>query len=201
MAEHGHMCPGQVLGVRMGILGLELLGYGAPLNGRDVKNVLIWVEIDRCATDALTTTTGVRLGRRSLKFVDFGLMAATFHRISDGLSYRIEVREDCRQKAAAQFPHLIEPQQREVEAYQVMSPSDLFRVHRVRVEVRPEDMPGWSESKAYCQECGAVIRHRREVVKDGRTLCPVCAGGAYFEVISPVEIQDEPGGPADLGSK
>ena len=76
-AAHGHMCPGQILGVRMALLGLRSLGIGDPL-GADRKRLVTFVEIDRCATDAIGLVTGCRLGKRTLKFRDWGKMAATF---------------------------------------------------------------------------------------------------------------------------
>jgi formylmethanofuran dehydrogenase subunit E len=187
---HGHMCPGQVLGVRMGILGLALLGYESPLNDRDIKKVVVVIEIDRCAADALATTTGVKLGRRSLKFKDYGLMAATFVNLPDGIAFRVAVREDCRDKAAQDYAHIPDDSQRELTAYQEMSASELFTVEAVKVDIPPEDLPGWHGQKAYCDECGTVIRHRREVKTGNRTLCPVCAGNAYFTKLRPVPDLD-----------
>ena len=75
-AAHGHMCAGQILGVRMALLGLESLGIADP-RGADRKRIVTFVEIDRCATDAIGLVTGCRLGKRSLKFRDWGKMAAT----------------------------------------------------------------------------------------------------------------------------
>ena len=184
---HGHMCAGQVLGVRMGMLGLSLLGFEAPLNNRDIKKVVIYVEIDRCAADALTTVTGVKLGRRSLKFKDYGLMAATFLRLTDGKAYRISVREDCRDKAAAMLPEIDQAPAREIQAYRGMSADDLFRVSEVKVDLKPEDVPGARMEKVICDRCGAMIRHRREIMRDGQALCSVCAGQAYFVTISELD--------------
>ena len=185
--EHGHLCPGQVLGVRMGMLGLALLGYEAPLNNRDIKKVLVFVEIDKCAADALATVTGVKLGRRSLKFKDYGLMAATFLNLPDGRAFRVAAREDSRRKAAEFLPGISNDHEREVQAYRTMSAADLFEVSEVSVDVAPEDMPGWSAEKQTCAACGTVIRHRRGIPVEGRTLCPVCAGRAYFKPIAPLD--------------
>src|SRR5580704_2436171 len=74
---HGHLCAGQVLGVRLAMLGLEKLGIDDP-RGKDRKRLVTIVEIDRCATDAIAVVTGCRLGKRALKFRDWGKMAATF---------------------------------------------------------------------------------------------------------------------------
>ena len=181
VTAHGHLCAGQILGVRLAMLGLALLGYEAPLDDHNIKKVIIYVEIDRCAADAVGTVTGVRLGRRSLKFKDYGLMAATFVDLSVKKAYRVAVKEDCRDKAAERYPRILDQRQREITAYREMSAEDLFQVDEVHVDVPPEDLPGFRGEKAFCDVCGTVIRHRREVVIDGRTLCAACAGNAYFK--------------------
>ena len=191
VAAHGHLCPGQVLGVRMGMLGLAMLGYKAPLDNTNIKKVLVYVEIDRCAADALVSSTGVKLGRRSLKFKDYGLMAATFYHLPDKRAIRIAVREDCREKAALMAPHILQPHLREVEVYQKLAASDLFTAEEVSMDIKPEDLPGFSQDKTICQGCGAVIRHRRFVEKEGKTLCKVCAGEAYFRKIGPITGLDD----------
>jgi len=187
------MCPGQVLGVRMAILGLSLLGYEAPLNDTNIKKVIVYVEIDRCAADAIATTTGVKLGRRSLKFKDYGLMAATFVNLPDGRAFRVAVRDDCREKAVKYAPSVLDRHERETEAYQQMPLSELFTVTVVRVEIPQEDLPGVSCGKIICEQCGTEVRHKRTVEKNGRLLCRVCAGSAYFKTIKPVENLDSLG--------
>jgi len=87
-AAHGHMCPGQILGVRMSLLGLKTLGIDDPL-GADRKRLVTFVEIDRCATDAIGMVTGCRLGKRTLKYRDWGKMAATFVDLSKDEGVRI----------------------------------------------------------------------------------------------------------------
>ncbi len=187
---HGHLCPGQVLGVRMAMLGLALLGYKAPLNNSNIKKVIVFVEIDRCAADAIAITTGVKLGRRSLKFKDYGLMAATFVNLPDGRAFRVAVREDCRDKALQYVSGISNQHQREIEAYQRMTLSELFTVTAVKVNIPPEDLPGASLPKVRCAVCGTTIRHKREVEVKGRLLCRVCAGGAYFEPVKLIEDKD-----------
>ena len=68
---HGHLCAGQILGVRMAMYGVSLLGLEDPQE-RDRKRLVTFVEIDRCATDAIGVVTGCRLGKRALKFRDWG---------------------------------------------------------------------------------------------------------------------------------
>jgi formylmethanofuran dehydrogenase subunit E len=188
VAFHGHLCPGQVLGVRLAMLGGALLGYDLPLSQTDIKKVVVFVEVDQCAADAIAMAVGVKLGRRSLKFKDYGLMAATFVNLPDGRAFRLAVREDCRARAGRYAPGLPEGPEREVQAYQVMPASELFTAARVKVELRPEDLPGVHSLKAVCESCGALIRHHRQVLVQGRTLCRVCAGGAYFTPLGPVGL-------------
>lgn len=180
---HGHLCAGQVLGVRMAMLGLDLLGYEAPLDDTNIKKVIIFIEIDRCAADAVASVTGVKLGRRSLKFMDYGLMAATFVNLPDNKAYRVSVREDCREKVSLFAPGIDEKEKAEIEAYKKMPVSDLFEALAVKTDIQPWDMPGASQYKVTCQKCGTVVRHKREIEVNGKTLCRVCAGGVYFEVI------------------
>lgn len=184
---HGHLCPGQVLGVRLALLGLALLGFEAPLDEENIKKVVVFVEIDRCAADALATVTGVKLGRRSLRFKDYGLMAATFLHLPDGKAFRLAVSESCREKASRMFPQLVDRQQREIQAYQVMSAADLFTVEEVEVDLPPEDWPGWQGEKVLCDECRATIRHGRFIETGGRRLCRICAGQGYFKKILSVQ--------------
>src|SRR5450631_1984228 len=102
---HGHMCPGQILGVRMAMLGMARLGIADP-TGADRKRVVTFVEIDRCATDAIGMVTGCRLGKRALKFRDWGKMAATFVDAASGNAVRIVAREDSRELARKLYPHV-----------------------------------------------------------------------------------------------
>lgn len=177
---HGHLCPGTVVGVRMALLGLSLLGYEAPLGDRDIKKVIAFVEIDRCLADAVGTTTGLKLGRRSLKFRDLGLLAATFVDLPTGRAVRILSRDSARAQADLIAPLDLTPHQRQTEAYRRLPDEEMFDVAWVEVDLPEHEMPGYSKHRATCAKCGVSIRHRREVVQDGQTLCAVCAGQAYF---------------------
>jgi formylmethanofuran dehydrogenase subunit E len=177
--NHGHMCPGQVLGVRMAILGLKELGIDDPVKHR--KRLLTFVEIDRCATDAVSLVTGCRLGKRSLKYLDYGKVAATFVDIETDQAIRIVARDDARQKAKEMFGNLEDPYRQQLEAYKVMDDAELFIRQRVRVELRPEDLPGRPRSRVACAECGEGINDGRERYVDGRILCRSCAGESYYQ--------------------
>jgi len=177
--SHGHMCPGQVLGVRMAMLGLRQLGIDDPVKHR--KRLLTYVEIDRCATDAVSLVTGCRLGKRSLKFVDYGKVAATFVDTETQRAVRVVARDDSRTRAKSMFPGLEEESRRQLEAYKVMGDSDLFIIQAVKVNLRPEDLPGRPRSRVACDECGEGVNDGRERRVGGRVLCRSCAGEGYYK--------------------
>lgn len=179
---HGHLCAGQVLGVRMAMLGLEKLGVDDP-QGKDRKRLVTFVEIDRCATDAIGVVTGCRLGKRALKFRDWGKMAATFVDVSTGKAVRIAARESSKQLARGMHPELADKNQQQMLAYREMPEDDLFSMQWVKVEMPPEEFPGYKAERIVCAECGEGINFRREVERDGRVLCRACAGERYYEAL------------------
>ncbi len=179
---HGHLCPGQVLGVKMSMLGLKMAGIEDP-KGKDRKNIIVFVEMDRCATDAVQSVTGCSLGRRTLKFMDYGKMAATFVNLKTGRAFRIIAKEDARGWANERMPHIEDKYKAQLEAYKVMSDDDLFAVMEVKVEIKPEDMPGRPLGRVVCDQCGEYVQDRREIHKDGRVLCKTCAEGGYYEEV------------------
>jgi formylmethanofuran dehydrogenase subunit E len=180
--SHGHMCAGQVLGVRMAMLGCQLVGVEDP-RGVDQKKLIVYVEIDRCAADAVNTVTGCRLGKRTLKFVDYGKLAATFLNVKTGEAVRIVALESSRDAANAAFPEIENKYARQLQAYKALPDEQLFKVERVRVTLRPQDQPGRPVSRVSCNICGEGINDHREVTLDGRTLCRACAGEAYYHRI------------------
>jgi len=177
---HGHLCAGQVLGVRMSLLGLREIGISDP-KGRERKSIIVFVEMDRCATDAVQSVTGCSLGHRTMKFMDYGKMAATFVNLKTGKALRVVAREDSRDKAKTLFPSFEDKYRAQLEAYKIMSDEDLFEVMEVKVELRPEDMPGRPLRRVRCEACGEHVQDMREVYRDGRPLCVSCAEGGYYE--------------------
>src|SRR5260221_2392600 len=130
---HGHLCAGQVLGVRLAMLGLEKLGIEDPRgNKEDRKRLVTFVEIDRCATDAVSVVTGCRLGKRALKFRDWGKMAATFVDVSTGKAIRIAARESSKALARQMHPELENKNQQQMLAYREMLDDDLFSTQSVK---------------------------------------------------------------------
>jgi formylmethanofuran dehydrogenase subunit E len=173
-AAHGHMCAGLVLGVRMAVLGLERLGIADPL-GADRKRLVTYVEIDRCATDAIGMVTGCRLGKRTLKFRDWGKMAATFVDLASGLGVRVVALEGSRELAKRLFPD-IEPRSRQqMMAYREFGDEQLFRVERVRVAVDMEELPGYKADRVVCARCGEGVNFGRFEEIAGERLCLSCS--------------------------
>jgi len=179
-AAHGHLCPGQVVGVRMAMLGCRLIGLDEPTRPDQIKKLIVYVEMDRCTADAVAHVSGVKLGRRSLKFMDYGIMAATFVNLETDKAFRVISTEEARSLALSYAPEIDQKYPQQLEAYKRMPDSVLFRVQQVRIAVPDEDLPGPTRYKATCSRCGQVVRDRREVIKDGHTFCKPCTDDAYF---------------------
>jgi formylmethanofuran dehydrogenase subunit E len=184
---HGHLCPGQVLGVRMAMVGLREAGTSDP-KGEDRKNIIVFVEMDRCATDAVQSVTGCSLGKRTMKFVDYGKMAATFVNLRTGKAVRVLAREESRDQAVALFPDISDKHKAQLEAYKVMAEHDLFEAMRVKVDLKPEDMPGRPLSRVQCQRCGEHVQDMREVRNGEGVLCRSCAKESYYHVKEKISL-------------
>ena len=185
---HGHLCAGQILGVRMALLGCQRLGVEDPrgrLSPKDRKRLVTFVEIDRCATDAIAVVTGCRLGKRALKFRDWGKMAATFidlaaplHLTDESPIYkgiRIAARESSKARARELYPHIENKNQQQMLAYREMSDEDLFSEQWVQVPLHPREMPGYKSARIACDLCGEGINYDRHVLTSSQTLCHSCA--------------------------
>ncbi len=166
---HGDVCAGLTIGTRMAIAGLKAIRITDP-KGKDRKKLLVFVEIDRCATDAIMAITGCRPGKRTMKIIDYGKMAATFLNVGTGKAVRLVVKEkkDGKQEKGAVDENV-------VERYASMPDKDLFDMQEVVLVVRPEDMPGKPLRAVTCDACGERIMDMRERYEDGRTLCRPCA--------------------------
>jgi formylmethanofuran dehydrogenase subunit E len=178
---HGHICAGQVIGVRMSMIGLREIGIDDPKAQR--KDFYVLVEIDRCATDAIQTVTGCSLGKRSLKWLDYGIMAATFVNLKTGKAVRITALEESRETSKKYCPEIGDKYKQQLEAYRIMPEAELFKVQKVRVAVPEEDMPGRPKRRVQCERCGDWVQDCREVMQDGKPLCKPCAHGRYYEII------------------
>lgn len=181
---HGHLCAGQVLGIRMAMFGVKKLGIQEP-EGKDRKRIVTFVEIDRCATDAIMVVTGCRLGKRALKFRDWGKMAATFIDLETGKAVRVSATESSKALAQTMHPELQSKNEQQMRAYQEMDDEQMFQSQWVKVDLPPEEFPGYKGERIVCAECGEGISYRREVRREGKILCRGCAGERYWTEISP----------------
>jgi formylmethanofuran dehydrogenase subunit E len=181
--RHGHLCAGQVIGVRMAMLGCRLIGIDDPLAPANRKKIVVFVEIDRCATDAIESVTGCRLGKRTLKYKDFGINAATFVHLESGRAFRLVSTEESRDLAAGYAPEESDSRRQQLEGYKRMPDELLFNIQRVNVDLPEWDMPGPPRRHAVCERCGQVVRDGKERRVEGLSLCPHCAGDGYFHVI------------------
>ena len=179
---HGHICAGQVLGIRLALLGLRILEIDDPV-GKDRKRLVTFVEIDRCATDAIGVVTGCRLGKRALKFRDWGKMAATFVDIANGKAIRIAAKESSKALARQLHPEIENKNQQQMLAYRELSDEDLFTTQWVTVDLPAEEFPGYKGERIACEVCGEGINFRREVQRDGKVLCRACAGESYYRPV------------------
>jgi formylmethanofuran dehydrogenase subunit E len=179
---HGHLCAGQVIGVRMSMIGLREIDIDDP-KGSQRKSLYVLVEIDRCATDAIQTVTGCCLGKRSLKWLDYGIMAATFVNLSTGNAVRITAREESRELAKKYTPEVDGKYKQQLEAYRMMPENELFKIEHVAITIPECDMPGRPMKRIQCESCGDWVQDCREIDQGGKLLCKSCASERYYEVI------------------
>lgn len=185
---HGHLCPGQVIGVRMAILGLGLLGYSCPLPYPEIKNLVGVVEIERCLSDAVASASGLRFGRGSLKLVNLGLLAATFWDLANRRGVRLLSLEQARRLAPAYAPQIQGEHAQQTEAYKIMPSQELFRAQWVALTLPTQEMPGPRPPKVPCDRCGVPVRSGQVRRYGEENLCAVCAGEAYFNPLEPLEL-------------
>jgi len=173
-AAHGHLCAGQILGVRMALLGLDRLGIADPLEV-DRKRLVTYVEIDRCATDAIGLVTGCRLGKRALKFRDWGKMAATFVDLASSRGIRIVALDSSRELARRLYPDIEGVSRQQMQAYRELPVDQLFREQWVRVSVAETELPGYKGERILCALCGEGVNFGRFSQIGDERLCLSCS--------------------------
>jgi len=187
--EHGHLCGGQVVGVRMAMLGCRLIGLDNPHRLDQLKKLIVYIEMDRCTADAVAYVTGVKLGRRSLKFTDYGIMAATFLNLETKDAFRIVSTEESRGLCWKYAPEIEKVSEQQLIAYKRMPNSVLFRTFKVDIPYSKYDLPGRARKKVVCVKCGQTVRDSREIVVKDKAFCRPCAQGAYFK--NPIEVDPD----------
>lgn len=165
IAFHGHLCMGQVLGVRLAIKGVELLR--AP----DPKRLIVFIENDRCIADAIQIVTGTRVGRRSAKLVIYGKMAASFLDTGTGEAWRVNVGE-----VPAMDPH----DKAAVREVLDLPDAPLLQWRRVEINLKPEELPGKPTRIVPCMRCGERVMDARDVAGPDGPLCLSCHATGYY---------------------
>lgn len=166
VAWHGHLCMGQVLGVRVALKGMELIGTSDP------KRMIVYIESARCLADAIQVVTGTRVGKRSAKLVDLGKTAATFLDAGTGWAWRVRVKD---------FAYPPGPAEQVCRAALEMPDDEVLAWRPVRVQPGPMELPGKPLRAVPCARCGETVLDGRDVEGPSGPLCRSCAGGAYYE--------------------
>ncbi|OFV80588.1 MAG: hypothetical protein A3B65_06970 [Acidobacteria bacterium RIFCSPHIGHO2_02_FULL_67_57] len=176
--KEGRPRSGIILGIRMVLRAMQELQIGDPAEVH--RQLIAFVETDRCLPDAVELVTGCRLGNRTLKFRDLGKMAATFLDLRTNHAIRLAARETANQRALEVFKGL-EKEEALSRAYREWPDEELFSWQPVAVELPTEERPGYRAPRVVCAECGEGISFHREVARAGRPLCRSCAGERYYE--------------------
>ena len=176
-ARHDHLCPRQVLGVRMGLAGLAAIGLEAPMPR---KAALIIIETDGCFADGIEIATGAVVGHRTLRLADEGKIAATFTNLKTKTSIRLAPHLDIRQRALTYAPNVKTKYYAQLKGYQLMPESELFSFQEVTLNPSPEAIISRPGVRTKCGNCGEEIINERQVFINGETLCKTCAGSSYY---------------------
>ncbi len=176
----------------MALLGCRLVEISDP-RGADRKKLIVWVEIDRCMADAVGAVTGVSLGRRSLKFLDYGKVAASFLNQQTGRAVRVVALDSSRELADTSYPEIESKKERQMRAYGELPDAQLFKVEAVSIELGEYDLPGHPKSRVTCSKCFEGINDGREVrVEQHGMLCRPCSASAYYDDARPITSQLAP---------
>lgn len=177
--DHSHLCPRQILGVRLGLAGMKSLGFDAP---PDKKQLLIISETDGCFADGVSAATNCTVGHRTLRVEDYGKVAAVFADVKTNIALRVAPVNDIRQRAYAYAPDEPRHYFAQMQAYQVMPDKEMFTINEVQLDTSIEAIVSRPGIRVGCDVCGEEIMNEREVKQNGLTLCRACAGTSYYHM-------------------
>jgi len=180
--DHSHLCPRQILGVRIGVKGLCSLQL-EPNQGS--KRLLVITETDGCFADGLTAATQCTVGHQTLRVEDYGKTAATFVDTQTGNSVRIAPVANLRQRAQDFVPEEPRHYFAQMTAYQIMPDDEMMLVQPVMLNVPIERIVSRPGIRASCEVCGEEIMNEREIQVNGSTLCRACIGESYYHLQFP----------------
>lgn len=188
-ALHNHLCPRQVLGVRMGLYAGKLLDLDLPQTD---KRLYTFIETDGCFADGIAVATGCWLGHRTLRLIDYGKVAATFADSQTGQAVRIAPHSLARARAADYLPDEPSHWRAQLEAYQFMPDDELFQAQVVTLNLSLEALISRAGIRVTCDACGEEILNEREVQRGDQILCPSCAWDSYWSARNEVVINEHP---------
>ena len=176
-SDHSHLCPRQVLGVRMGLAGLTAIGLKAPVTDH---TALVIIETGGCFADGIRVSTGATVGHRTLRVEDLGKIAATFTNLETDASLRLAPQQDVRTKALEYTTDEHRPYFAQLKGYQVMPDKELFTYQSVELHIPASRIISRQNARARCAVCGEEIINEREVVVDKIVMCQTCGHGSYY---------------------
>lgn len=183
-ALHKHLCPRQVLGVRIGLKGLIELGMIDLALQKPFENyrkrLLTIVETDGCGADGIAVATDCHIGRRTMRLLDYGKVAATLVDRQTGIAVRVRPALKVRDLAQHYAPDARSRWHRYLEAYQIMPDEELLHVQQVQLTQPLEQIISRPRVRVNCVQCGEEVMNEREVVVNGRLLCQPCAKSSYY---------------------
>jgi formylmethanofuran dehydrogenase subunit E len=178
-SQHTHLCPRQILGVRVGLAGMKALGLEAN-NG--TKRLLVILETDGCFADGVIAATGCTVGHRTLRVEDYGKVAATFVDVKTATAVRVAPVVDIRDRAYEYAPGESRHYFAQMQAYQVMPDNEMFTITEVHLAATVESIVSRPGVRVNCDVCGEEIMNERELKQNGLTLCRACAGSSYHRM-------------------
>ena len=178
--KHHHLCPREILGVRMGLVAGKALGMDVP---RHDKKMLVLVETDGCFISGVEASSGCSVNRRTMRVIDLGRIAATFIHIKSGQAVRVAPRLDIRERAKLYAPDTRRRYFAMLKGYQRMPDDELLSVQPIELTVSVKELLSRPGIRVNCQLCGEEVINERELIRDGVTLCRACAGDAYYRRI------------------
>jgi formylmethanofuran dehydrogenase subunit E len=176
-SQHSHLCPRQVLGVRMGLAGMVRIGIPAPMPH---KEAVIFIETDGCFATGIEVATGAAVGHRTLRHVDLGKIAATFANVETGQAFRLAPRLDIRQRALEYASGLKNKYYAQLKGYQLMPDEELFSFETVSLQPTIKEIVSRPGVRVKCSQCGEEIINDRQMLVREHLLCRTCAGSSYY---------------------
>lgn len=178
--DHKHLCPRQILGVRIGLKGMAVLGMDISPKP---KHLLVISETDGCFIDGIIAVTNCTVGHRTLRIEDYGKIAATFINTKTNYAIRIAPALDVREKANLHAPEEKRHYFAQMQAYPIMPDEELMNVQEIELNINIQEIISHSGKRVNCERCGEEIINEREIIIEGKYYCYSCAEGGYYQQV------------------